>query len=154
LFGSLLFSCRAFIPDLVFSDDEMREEGTRMKVFVIEDSALVRGRLEEMLSETPNVALMGQAAQPSDAVEAVLAARPDVVILGDQPRSAIDFLAQLQASEIPMVKILLTSFPNPLYRQSCLDAGANYFLDKTIEFERIVEIIEGLVIQQSQSIKK
>jgi two-component system response regulator DevR len=125
-----------------------------MKIFVIEDSPLVRMRLEELLGETPNVALVGQVDMPSGVVEAVLAAKPDVVILGGQPGSGIDVLAELRASEIPMIKIMLTTFPHPLFRQRCLDAGANYFLDKTIEFERIGEIIEGLAIQRSEGIKE
>jgi DNA-binding NarL/FixJ family response regulator len=120
-----------------------------MKVFVIDDSPLVRRRLHELLAEIPGISFVEQLDQTSFIVEAIQAAAPDVVILDIQlPHgNGIEILEGLKSSELPMVKIMLTAFPNPLYRQRCLEAGAHYFLDKTTEFERIVGVLESLTAE-------
>lgn len=38
----------------------------------------------------------------------------------------------------------LTALPNPIYRQRCLEADADYFLDQTIEVNRLIDVITGL----------
>jgi len=122
-----------------------------MKVCVIDDSPLVRERLHELLAEIPGISLVEQMDQTSGTVKAIQAAEPDVVILDIQlPHgSGIEILEELKSIELPMVKIMLTAFPNPLYRQRCLEAGAHYFLDKSVEFERIVEVLDSLVAEQN-----
>lgn len=53
--------------------------------------------------------------------------------------SGFDALKHIkQNSDAPIV-IVLTNHPE--FRQSCLDAGADYFLDKSIEFEQIPDIL-------------
>jgi hypothetical protein len=37
--------------------------------------------------------------------------------------------------------IVLTNFPYPRYRQICLEGGANYFFDKSAEFDRVIDVI-------------
>jgi DNA-binding NarL/FixJ family response regulator len=121
-----------------------------MKVFVIDDSPLVRERLRELLAEIPGISLVAEMDQALNPVDAIRAAEPDVVILDIQLLSGrgLEILEGLKASELPMVKIMLTAFPHPLYRQRCLEAGAHFFLDKTIEFERIAEVLESLTTGQ------
>jgi DNA-binding NarL/FixJ family response regulator len=122
-----------------------------MKVFVIDDSPLGRGRLHELLAEIPGISVVAQLDQASDLKEAIQASQPDVLILDIQLLRArgLEILEELKSSERPLVKIMLTTFPNPLYRQRCLDAGADYFLDKAVEFEMIVNVLESLVAQRS-----
>jgi DNA-binding NarL/FixJ family response regulator len=48
-----------------------------------------------------------------------------------------------QAEAAPMV-IILTNYPYPGYRQKYLQAGANFFLDKTTEFDQIPALFEQL----------
>jgi DNA-binding NarL/FixJ family response regulator len=37
--------------------------------------------------------------------------------------------------------IVLTNYPDPQYREECLDAGADYFLHKATEFDKVGEIL-------------
>jgi len=43
-----------------------------------------------------------------------------------------------------IVFVVLTNHASPQYRQACLAAGASYFFDKSTEFARIREAINGL----------
>jgi DNA-binding NarL/FixJ family response regulator len=38
--------------------------------------------------------------------------------------------------------IILTNYPYPAFRQKCLDAGADFFLDKSTEFDQIPALFE------------
>src|SRR6266853_1988886 len=40
--------------------------------------------------------------------------------------------------------LICTNYPYPQYRDECIAAGADYFLDKSSEFEKIPEILRGL----------
>lgn len=117
-----------------------------MKVFLSDESLLVRRRLEELLAELPTVELIDSWDKSTDLLHAILMTRPDVLILDVEllHGRGIEILSALQASGMDMLKIVLTTFPNPLFRQLCLKGGADYFLDKTIEFENIVEILERM----------
>jgi DNA-binding NarL/FixJ family response regulator len=44
---------------------------------------------------------------------------------------------------------MLTNYPYPQYRKKCIEAGADYFFDKSTEFDRIIDTItrNGLVKQ-------
>jgi DNA-binding NarL/FixJ family response regulator len=122
-----------------------------MKVFIIDDSPLVRERLHELLAEIPGISLVEHMDPTSGTIDAIQAAEPDVVILDIQLPTGrgIEILEELKSNALQMVKIMLTTFPNPLYRRRCLEAGAHYFLDKTTEFERIVDVLNSLVARRN-----
>jgi DNA-binding NarL/FixJ family response regulator len=42
------------------------------------------------------------------------------------------------------IVIILTNYPHSQYRKKCMDAGADFFFDKSGEFEKIVEVVSGI----------
>lgn len=118
----------------------------RTNVFLVEDSAPIRMRLAEMLSDMQGVAIVGEAETPASAIEGILRTHPDSVVLDIQLSggSGIEVLRKVRSVDPGIVFIMLTNHPNPQYRRICLEAGASYFLDKTSEFENVKEIIAGL----------
>ena len=114
-----------------------------MKVFIADDSSLVRECLIELLSGLKGVEVAGQA---YEALEAIQRLRPDVVIL-DVRRpggNGIQVLEAIKRCTAPPVVIMLTAFPYPQYRKRCLEAGAEYFFDKTTEFDRVAQVLKEL----------
>jgi DNA-binding NarL/FixJ family response regulator len=72
--------------------------------------------------------------------------KPHVIILdismpGGGGFRAIKTIKQQQPT--PVV-IVLTNYPYPQYRQRCLENGADYFLDKSSDFERIPELLQKI----------
>ena len=43
-----------------------------------------------------------------------------------------------------IVFIVLTNHPDPQYHRVCMESGASYFLDKTIDFDKVRDLISGL----------
>jgi len=116
----------------------------KIKVFIADDSLIVREHLVTMLEELVGIEVVGQAANVAEAISAIWKLQPDVVILDIlmPGGSGIKVLQNIkQAGAGPMV-IILTNYPYPVFRQKCLQAGADFFLDKSTEFDQIPELFE------------
>jgi DNA-binding NarL/FixJ family response regulator len=122
--------------------------GADMKVYVVEDSAAVRERLLEMIREIEDVEVVGEADTYDAAVAGIMSTRPDVAVLdiklADDGGSGIDVLAEVKKGLPAMRAIVLSNYATPQHMKASADAGAEYFLDKSAEFERISEILEQM----------
>lgn len=117
-----------------------------MKIFVVEDSAPVRERLIEMMNEIDGFEVVGQAATFDEAVSGIRRTRPDIAVFDIQlaTGSGIDALAEVKR-ELPGLRaIVLTNYATPQHEKASADAGAEYFLDKSADFEKIAEILESM----------
>jgi DNA-binding NarL/FixJ family response regulator len=115
-------------------------------VFIADDSALILERLYERLSEISNIRVIGHANTAYEAIEFIQQLKPDIIILDIRmPRgNGIDVLKRLKKySGLPIV-IMFTNYPYPQYKEKCFELGADYFLEKSSEFEKIVELIQKL----------
>jgi DNA-binding NarL/FixJ family response regulator len=120
-----------------------------MKIFVVEDSAAVRERLVEMIEAVGEIEVVGEAETYGNAVAGILETRPDVAILdirlADDTGSGIDVLHEIRKSMPAVHAIVMSNFATPQFAKASADAGAEYFLDKTRDFERIPEILREIV---------
>ena len=117
-----------------------------LKVFIVEDSASIRERLTELMGEINGAAVVGFADTPSDAIAGILNTRPDCVVLDYHllGGTCIDVLHAVHPKAPSVVFLVLTNHANPQYRRLCLEAGANWFFDKSTEFRKIKGVIAGL----------
>jgi len=117
-----------------------------MKVFVVEDSAPVRERLIEMIAEIDGFEIVGQASTFNEAVSGIRWTRPDVAILDIQlaAGTGIDALAEVKREQPGLRAIVLTNYATPQHEKASVDAGAEYFLDKSADFEKIAEILDSM----------
>jgi DNA-binding NarL/FixJ family response regulator len=113
-------------------------------VFIVEDSQMVRERLAEMIRGVANAAVVGEADTAGDAVEGILHARPDWVLLDLQliRGTGLDVLRAVRAAVPDTGFIVMTNFNTPQYRRACIEAGASHFLDKT-RASSIRDIVAG-----------
>jgi DNA-binding NarL/FixJ family response regulator len=113
-------------------------------VFLVEDSSIIRQRLLQLLNALPAVNVVGQAETPWEAIEQICARQPDVVILDIKLKggSGINVLREVKRHMPAIVVVMLTNYTSPQFRSQCMQAGADYFLDKTNEFQNIAPILE------------
>lgn len=104
-----------------------------MKVFLVEDAPLLRERLEAMLRAIPGVQAVGYAAGADAAVEGILAAGADAVVLDIQlaQGNGFDVLRALQSRAPQIAVYVLTNFANEGYRRAAERLGARGFFDKS-----------------------
>jgi two-component system response regulator DevR len=113
------------------------------QVLIVDDSEQIRQRLVTLLAESAQIRIVGQAGNSLEALEAMRRLKPDTVILDIRlpGTSGIELLKQIKAKYPEMKVIMLTNFDYALYRQQCQQLGADHFLNKTLEFEKIVDTI-------------
>ena len=135
---------------LMISQQRTNEMGKKkkkiVKVFIVDDSAFLRERLITMLSELKGIEIIGQAKGPPEAQEAIPKLKPDVVILDIRMPggNGIEVLKNIKKDKNPPLVIMFTNYPYPQYRKKYMDAGADFFFDKSTEFDKITEILKKL----------
>jgi DNA-binding NarL/FixJ family response regulator len=119
---------------------------TRKPVFIVDDSPVVRDRLATLISELPNVEVVGQADIAFEAINSIRQLRPMVVVLDiSMPGGSGMYVLESIKKERPgPTVIMLTNFAHDQYRQKCLQLGADYFFDKSTEFERVSDVLRRL----------
>lgn len=118
-----------------------------MKVFIVDDSAVVRERLIGMITELPEIEVAGQAHNAQDAIQSIRKLKPDVVILDIRMPggNGIEVLKEIKRDKPAPLIIILTNYPYPQYRKKCMEGGADYFFDKSTEFEKVIDVLKKLI---------
>ncbi|MBU2445038.1 MAG: response regulator transcription factor [Bacteroidetes bacterium] len=118
-----------------------------MKIFLVDDSPIVLERLIVMFDDYKNMDIIGKARNGITAIASIRKLKPDIVILDiHMPGgSGIDVLKEVRKEFPLMTVIILTNYADPHYRSACFEAGGDYFLDKSKEFEKVVEICKELI---------
>lgn len=71
--------------------------------------------------------------------------QPDIAILDIQlpDGSGIDLLSKIKNTHKNAIVIMLTNYPYSIIRKRCDELGADYFFDKSTEFEKVLEVLEN-----------
>ena len=124
-----------------------------MKIFVVEDSLPVRERLIEMIGELEGFTVVGEAATAEAAVNGIRRTRPDVAIFDIQlaSGSGIEALVDAKREQPGLRALVLTNYATPQHEKASADAGAEYFLDKSADFEKIAEVLAAMKADATDS---
>lgn len=125
---------------------------THLRVLIVEDSADMRSRLTGLLQEVPDVEIVGEAEDEASALALYDEHKPDAAILDIRIRngSGIAVLDHIKQHNPGCAVVMLTNCTQLEFRQRCLAAGANHFLEKSREFSRITAVFRQLLRQQSE----
>ena len=120
--------------------------GTTIRVVLVDDHAVLRAGLAELLREAPDMAVVGTAADGAEALEVVRSTAPDVVLM-DLQMPGVDGVAATRAlarePEPPDV-LVLTSFSDGERIIAALDAGAVGYLLKDSDPDDVLEGIRAV----------
>ncbi len=124
-----------------------------MRVYVVDDSPLVRERLVALLSEIHGIDVVGAAESAKEGIAGIISQEPDVAILDIRmpAGSGISVLDEIKRANKPPVIIMLTNYPYPQYRRKCMDAGADYFFDKSNEFHKVTDVLSRMVAERESA---
>ncbi|MFI0408434.1 response regulator [Actinomadura sp. 3N508] len=114
-----------------------------VRVLIVDDDALVRAGLSMMLSNDPELAVVGDVADGAEVVGAVNQHRPDVVLM-DIRMPRLDGLAAtelLRSRRDPPEIIILTTFDTDDHIMRAMRAGASGFLLKHTPPPEIIRAI-------------
>ena len=114
------------------------------RVLVVEDSALIRERLVDLIQSYPGVRVTAEADAENTALAVLHEQTFDAAVIDLQLRQGSGFgvlRALRQLSPQPLT-IVLTNSSMRAVRDRCLALGAHFFFDKSNEFHRVAEALE------------
>jgi len=121
-----------------------------LRVFLVEDSVVIRDRVMEAVAERGYADVIGCAETEDDAFTGIRNLKPDAVVLDIQLRqgNGLNVLRRLKSLpfESQPVVIVFTNHANPEFRRHAASQGALYFVDKVSEFDHL----EGLLRMLSE----
>ncbi len=111
-----------------------------ISVLLVDDHSLVRRGFRHMLEDEGDIAVVGEASDGHDAVEAAARLKPNVVVMDfalPSMNGAVATRRILQAN--PTIAVLVLSMHSePNYVRTCLDAGARgYLLKNAMDLELV-----------------
>jgi DNA-binding NarL/FixJ family response regulator len=117
-----------------------------VKLFIADDSDVLRNSLSQMISEIKGVKIVGEASDAVATLKAVERLKPDALILDIRMPGGdgILVLEALKRKEKPPLVIVFTNYPYLQYRKKALDAGADYFFYKATEFGMLIDLLKKL----------
>lgn len=127
-------------------------DSPRLRVLLVEDSALLADRVAELVRRLPGVDLIGTVDSEAEALRQVTVSTPDVVVLDLHLRTGSGF-GVLQAlgraaTRRPIV-IVLTGFDLPEYRRKAESFGVEAFLNKSRDYHRLPSLLSSYAMQRS-----
>lgn len=103
-----------------------------IRLFVTDDHALVREGLKRMLAATDDISIIGEASTGADAVNAISATEPDVLLLDlSMPgKDGIETTTEVSKLDVATRILILTMHSDEQYALRSIQAGASGFIDK------------------------
>jgi two-component system invasion response regulator UvrY len=118
-----------------------------IRILVVDDHALVRRGLIELLQELPHGVQFGEAGSAADAIVLGLGQHWDVVLLdlALPDRHGLDVLRELHAARPHLPILILTMFPEDQLALRVLEIGAAGYLTKESAPEELIRAVERLM---------
>jgi len=114
-----------------------------IRVVIAEDQGMVLGALAALLEIEGDIAVIAQARNGKDALQAVLTHKPDLFLTDiEMPEmTGLDVAAELKRRRIPVRVIILTTFARAGYLRRALEAGASGYLLKDMRAEQLADAV-------------
>lgn len=120
---------------------------SQSRILIVDDHALVRHGLTQLISHEPDLDVCGDAEDASQALLAVEQTAPDLVIvdISLKESNGIDLIKRLRAHH-PHIKILVSSMHDEsLYAERALHAGALGYITKQQATDTVIDAIRQVL---------
>ncbi len=121
----------------------LKENRKTIRVVLAEDQGMVLGALAALLEIEGDISVVSQVRNGKEAVEAVVANKPDVLITDiEMPlMTGLDAAAELKRRRLPTRVIILTTFARAGYLRRAMEAGALGYLLKDMRAEELADAV-------------
>ena len=123
-----------------------------IRVLLVDDHQVVRLGLRALMESSPLITVVGDCGTAADALEQVRTLIPDVVVLDVRLPDGNGFQVCRRVREMTGEKtkvLILTSFADDETVMQCISAGADGYLLKEIDGERLIQSIQQIALGKS-----
>lgn len=115
-----------------------------IKIFLADDSALIRDRVDALLSKH-GMTIVGHASSVQLAIDGILAVRPDVVVLDVRlaDGSGLQVLQTVRKAYPEIGFVVFSNDTAEAFRKLYLNQGAACFLDKSCDSEQLADAVKS-----------
>ena len=115
-----------------------------VRILIVDDSPGVRRRLAAIAREVDAVREVEEAGSASEALALARARPPDLVVLDVHMPGGGGLPIVSTLKRTGALVVVVTNAVTPWHRQAALAQGADHFLDKSSEADRLREIVRAL----------
>lgn len=118
--------------------------GKMLKILLVDDSEFILQRVQHILAGMEQIQEVRTATSAEEANQWIEAYNPSLIFLDiNLPgKNGLQMLKDIRANKsIDPIVVILTNNTLSGYRNECMQAGADYFLDKAKDFASIPDII-------------
>jgi DNA-binding NarL/FixJ family response regulator len=118
-----------------------------MKILIVDDHALVRLGLAQLIADEPDLEVCGDACDVPEALERIRESQPDLVIvdISLQRGNGIELTKTLKTRH-PKVKVLIASMHDEsLFAERALRAGARGYINKQEATDKVIEAVRQVL---------
>jgi two-component system invasion response regulator UvrY len=118
----------------------------KIRIAIVDDHALVRSGLRGFITDQPDIEVVAEASDGTQALDVVRQHALDVLVLDiSMPKqSGMDVLARIQAHAPDLGILILSGYPEEHYAVSLLRRGVSGYLNKQCEPEDIVAAVRRI----------
>lgn len=113
------------------------------RILLVDDHAIVREGYRRLLEEEPNIQVVGEASDASQACQSARALNPDVVVMDIAlpGTSGIEATRRMLKDQPQMHILMFSMYDDAIYASRALEAGAQGYISKASAPEVLVQAI-------------
>lgn len=118
-----------------------------IKILVVDDHALIRKGLKQLLEDSPDMKIIGETASGMEAVTLLRTQHYDLMLLDINlpDKHGIELLKQFKSEQPDLKIIILSMYPEDQYGVRALKAGAMGYINKQSASEVLIKAIRHVI---------
>lgn len=120
------------------------------KILIVEDNAIFRQTLKEVLHTQFPFMAIGEAVDGEEALQKIDALVPDLILMDIKlpGENGLQVTQKVKTKYPKMIVIILTYYDSPEHREAAGQCGANYFLPKCTSTDEVVELVQSILSER------
>lgn len=129
----------------------MSTTATAKRIFIVDDHPIVRLGLKAQFADQSDLTICGEASDVNEAWVRLAEARPDLIIVDISLKSSngLELVKRLKARGDNARILVYSMYPDTVYAERALSAGASGYLNKGCELGEIVTAVRELLMNKT-----
>lgn len=118
-----------------------------MKIILADDSDLILDRLRDLLETHKKVEIIASLRNGTETLEAINVLKPDLAIIDiEMPGlTGLEVIREVRKTDNSVKFIILSFYDSNYYRELSIRSGADYFFSKADDFDKVLQVVEGML---------